>query len=123
MLVLMLIIDAESADVAHQSFPCDLYTESRRAACVLDAVAAMDKPEGFEVIVVDNASHDGTADVIQRYVTVSDFVVKYAFEPAVGLANARNCGWHMARGDIVAFTDDDCYVASFTAIYKTPSDR
>jgi glycosyltransferase involved in cell wall biosynthesis len=47
-----------------------------------------------------------------HYVTVSDFVVKYAFEPAVGLANARNCGWRMARGDIVAFTDDDCYVAS-----------
>jgi GT2 family glycosyltransferase len=32
-------------------------------------------------------------------------------EPRVGLGIARNAGWHSAEGDIIVFTDDDCYVA------------
>jgi GT2 family glycosyltransferase len=31
-------------------------------------------------------------------------------EPRVGLSRARNKGWRAATGDIIAFTDDDCYV-------------
>jgi hypothetical protein len=33
------------------------------------------------------------------------------FEPKPGLAAARNKGWPTAKADIIAFTDDDCYVS------------
>ncbi|TFH43899.1 MAG: glycosyltransferase [Lysobacterales bacterium] len=32
-------------------------------------------------------------------------------ESREGLAIARNAGWQAAAGDIIAFTDDDCYIA------------
>ena len=38
------------------------------------------------------------------------FDVKNVCEPTPGLALARNSGLNRACGDIVAFTDDDCYV-------------
>lgn len=61
----------------------------------------------FEVIVVDNNSTDGTAQLVagvgQRYANI-----RYLNEPCQGLANARNCGWQAAQGDYIAYIDDDC---------------
>ena len=76
----------------------------------LNAISAMHRPDGFELIVVDNASTDHTATVIRDFADEADYPVKLAFEPNPGLGNARNCGWRHAQGEIVAFTDDDCYV-------------
>jgi GT2 family glycosyltransferase len=36
--------------------------------------------------------------------------VSYHFEPRAGLSRARNCGLNHAKSDVLAFTDDDCYV-------------
>lgn len=76
----------------------------------LKAISTMDRLEDFELIVVDNASTDNTATVIRDFAAEADYLVTLAFEPNPGLGNARNCGWRHAQGDIVAFTDDDCYV-------------
>lgn len=76
----------------------------------LDAIAHMQKPAGFELIVVDNGSTDDTQAVLQRFAAQADFRLLPVFEPVKGLGNARNCGWRNAQGAIVAFTDDDCYV-------------
>lgn len=40
------------------------------------------------------------------------FSCRVISEPAAGLSRARNKGWQCANGDIVAFTDDDCYPQS-----------
>jgi glycosyltransferase involved in cell wall biosynthesis len=73
------------------------------------ALAALDYPD-FEVIVVDNRP-DGSAarahlhDRLRRHDRVT--VVSEAYP---GISAARNTGLRHARGEIVAFTDDDAAV-------------
>jgi GT2 family glycosyltransferase len=57
-----------------------------------------------EVIVVDNASTDGTAAVARSFPVVSDVL----HEPHPGSYVARNTGWRASTADLVAFTDADC---------------
>lgn len=66
-------------------------------------------PERYEVIVVDNASDDDTRDTVEA--RLDDPRVRYVFEPSLGLAHSRNAGWQAARGEIVAFLDDDAVPA------------
>ena len=64
----------------------------------------------WELIVVDNGSTDGTADVLGEFARRARFPVRGVSEPVAGLSHARNAGVRAAQGEIVVFTDDDCYV-------------
>jgi cellulose synthase/poly-beta-1,6-N-acetylglucosamine synthase-like glycosyltransferase len=71
----------------------------------LDAILATDFPaERREILVVDNGSSDGTADLIQSR------PVRYLREPRRGVSNARNHGIAESTGEILAFVDADCLV-------------
>ena len=63
----------------------------------------------FEVLVVDNNSTDNTQQVLaqlrERYAEL-----RCVKEPKQGLSHARNRALHEAKGEIVAFIDDDCVV-------------
>lgn len=61
----------------------------------------------YEIIVVDNNSTDDTRALVTAS-TWRDCGVRYCFEPAQGIAHARNCGWKHARGRYIAYLDDDC---------------
>ncbi len=69
----------------------------------------------FEVLVVDNGSHDGTMETVYRYVNAGmqqrpqreQWRVRCLREPQNGLAYARNRGLQAASGEIVVFLDDD----------------
>ncbi len=65
----------------------------------------------FDLIVVDNGSTDNTKQVVENFQSRASFPISYYFEPIVGLSQARNRGLEHATGDILAFTDDDCYVS------------
>jgi glycosyltransferase involved in cell wall biosynthesis len=58
-----------------------------------------------EVIVVDNGSTDGTRAVVAPY--LDDPTVTYVYEATLGLSTARNRGAAIARGEILAYLDDD----------------
>lgn len=76
----------------------------RQLARCLDSLVRQRYPR-FEVIVVDNAP---ATDETRRLVGDRFFGdVTYVSEPRRGLANAHNRGLAVARGQIVAFTDDD----------------
>lgn len=75
-------------------------------AC-LDGLCASDLPrECWELIVVDDGSTDGTAEVAA---TRSDLVIRLSGAPH-GPAYARNRGAEMARGEVVVFIDSDVVV-------------
>lgn len=75
----------------------------------LDAVTRLKFERSWELVVVDNGSTDGTTQVIQEIGQRTQFPVRYVFESKPGLGNAHNAGIAFASGEIVAFTDDDCY--------------
>lgn len=61
----------------------------------------------FEVLVVDNASTDETADVIAECAARGSVDLRSVREMELGLDAARNRGIREAAGEIVAFLDDD----------------
>jgi glucosyl-dolichyl phosphate glucuronosyltransferase len=77
----------------------------------LETIGRGSVPSGWqvEVIVVDNASTDGTSIAVSR-TRLADAALHYLYEPKPGLSNARNAGLAKARGEIILFTDDDVLV-------------
>ncbi|HEU4616558.1 MAG TPA: glycosyltransferase, partial [Gammaproteobacteria bacterium] len=78
----------------------------------LAALAQSDLPaREFEIVVV----HDGPSKAVRRLVQCWRSKLESSGGPEVryrsprhnGPAAARNVGWRIARGEIVAFTDDD----------------
>jgi glycosyltransferase involved in cell wall biosynthesis len=79
-------------------------------AVTLASLAAQ-RQSGFnevEVIVVDNNSKDNTVAVVERLRAGWPLgTLRYQFEPRQGKQFALNSGIRAARGDVLAFTDDD----------------
>ncbi|WP_066384292.1 hormogonium polysaccharide biosynthesis glycosyltransferase HpsE [Anabaena sp. CA = ATCC 33047] len=62
----------------------------------------------WEVIVIDNNSSDRTAEVVSNYQTkFTQFPLHYVLEPQQGLAFARLRAVNAAKGEFLAFLDDD----------------
>jgi GT2 family glycosyltransferase len=76
----------------------------------LDALSRQKLPHHqFEIIVVDDANDRTTEATVRNFTHVFGIEARYLSQPKhLGLANARNRGWQAARGQIIAFTDDDC---------------
>lgn len=62
---------------------------------------------GFEIIVVDDESNDGTCRVVEKF-SKARLVKQRHGGPAV----ARNNGAKAAKGEIIVFTDSDCIAES-----------
>ena len=83
---------------------CTRDRPDRVMAC-LDALARQDYPS-YDVVVVDNAPRDDTVQSLVRDRHPHP-LWRYVREPRPGLSRARNTGARHARGEIVAFLDDD----------------
>jgi glycosyltransferase involved in cell wall biosynthesis len=89
---------------------CTRNRRSTLGAC-LEYVERLESPGEWELIVVDNGSTDGTADLLKGFAEQSSFRVVLVSESQPSLGAARNAGIAKASGQIIAFTDDDCYVS------------
>lgn len=78
----------------------------------LDSVALSHMPESvaWEVLVVDNNSHDRTRDVVADFCVRYPGRFRYLFERQQGKSHALNRGIAEAQGDVLAFLDDDVTV-------------
>jgi len=64
----------------------------------------------FELIVVDQSTNEKTREAVEA-VAGSDPRVRVCRSLTVGSSAARNVGASEGKGDVVAYTDDDCIVA------------
>jgi glycosyltransferase involved in cell wall biosynthesis len=82
----------------------------RRLEALLASLREQELPAArFEVIVVDDGSADGTADVLAAERERGGLTLHVLAHGSGGGPGAvRNTGWPTARGALVAFTDDDC---------------
>lgn len=79
-------------------------------ACVKAAAAQLPPTDGFSILIVNSASSDDTAKVIEvlrrKYPLVGS-----VFEPTPGVARARNRGLAETNAELVAFLEDDAVPA------------
>ncbi|HXR66352.1 MAG TPA: glycosyltransferase [Ktedonobacteraceae bacterium] len=83
----------------------------------LEALLAQDfAPAAYEILIVDDAACKATRVQIEncarRAAERGSRVYYLSTAGAQGPAVARNLGWRAARGEIIAFTDDDCMPTS-----------
>jgi glycosyltransferase involved in cell wall biosynthesis len=77
----------------------------------LDVLQRQAFQPGDEVIVVDNGSTDATPDVIASAAQRFAIPLRHFRETTPGKTPAMNAGIAVARGDILALTDDDVFPA------------
>jgi glycosyltransferase involved in cell wall biosynthesis len=78
------------------------YNEARHLPACLHSLLAQTRPPD-EILVINNASTDDTADVARAIPGV-----RVVDEPIKGLVVARETGRAIARGDVLAYVDADC---------------
>lgn len=76
-------------------------------AAAVEAAAPQAAALGAEVLVVDNASTDATADVLHGLAARLGERLRVVHEPRLGLSAARNRALLHAAGPVVAYLDDD----------------
>ena len=76
----------------------------------LEALAAQEiDPSACEIIVADDAASGATRQQVEGWAGLCAIPIRYACPDAShGPAAARNAGWRASRGEVIAFTDDDC---------------
>lgn len=96
------------------------FNGAARIGKCLEALLPQTAPISAEILVVDDGSSDGTADVVSRYSGV-----RLISQANAGPAAARNRGALEAKGTIILFTDDDCvptsdWLAAMTKPFEDP---
>lgn len=78
----------------------------------IDALLAQNFAKNeYDIIVADDSNDPQIREVTANYEGRSDNHASVHYVPVTGThgpAAARNRGWRAARGEIIAFTDDDC---------------
>jgi glycosyltransferase involved in cell wall biosynthesis len=89
---------------------CTLNGENKLSKVVHSIYSAACRTLGadVELIIVDNGSTDKSLEVAHSLTLDAPIPVQVLNEMAKGLSRARNRGIKAAKGQIVAFIDDDC---------------
>jgi glycosyltransferase involved in cell wall biosynthesis len=85
------------------------YNRARSLATTLERLVSQTLPQsvGWEILVVNNNSSDQTSEVIEEFRQRYPERIRHMLELKQGISNARNAGIREARGEILAFVDDD----------------
>jgi glycosyltransferase involved in cell wall biosynthesis len=101
------------------------YNRCDSLATALESIAGSRLPDSvsWEVLVIDNNSKDRTREVASEFGNRNPGRFRYVFEPQQGKSHALNAGIREARGEILAFMDDDVtvdaqWLQNLTAIFQ-----
>jgi glycosyltransferase involved in cell wall biosynthesis len=104
----------------------------QRPALLRDCIEALCHqtlaPDRYEILVIDDGRDAATrqlvdAAAVSRTTPAIHYLTSLARQS--GPAAARNVGWKAARGEIIAFTDDDCrphprWLSAGLAVFEDP---
>jgi glycosyltransferase involved in cell wall biosynthesis len=79
-------------------------------ARALESLAAQVDAPPFEVVVADNGSSDGTAELVDARARASAFPIRRVVFGEPNRAAARNAGIAATQGRIIVFVDDDVWL-------------
>jgi glycosyltransferase involved in cell wall biosynthesis len=101
------------------------HNRSELLSKALDSVAASKVPDSidWEILVVDNNSNDQTRAAVDDISRRHPGKFNYIFESNPGKSFALNTGVRNAKGDVIAFMDDDvtvepAWLANLTAVLE-----
>src|ERR1700693_5086762 len=92
-----------SVEIMSVSIIIPTFNGASRIGNCLDALLCQTVEPDTEILVINDGSTDGTAEVVARYSGV-----RLITQSNAGPAAARNRGALEARGTIILFTDDEC---------------
>ena len=111
-LELPLCLKEREAFLAHAPFVSVIVPTRDHPQCLADCLSALVKLQYpcYEILIVDSApTTTATADLIRQFYG-DDPRVRYLVNKQPGASRARNLGIMEAKGEILAFTDDDAVV-------------
>ena len=79
------------------------YNGSKTLDGCLASLEKLNYPD-YEVVLVNDGSKDSVPEIAARYP-----YIRYHAQANQGLSAARNTGMNLATGEIIAYTDDDCF--------------
>lgn len=99
----------------------------RRPASFLRAARSVAGQSGvaqFEIIAIDNSPEGSALHIFRQFESETSIPFRWAHEPRAGVAHARNAAIKLARGNLIAWLDDDeeappHWLASLIAVRET----
>ena len=86
------------------------YNRAEELEKTLESLTALTVSDSWEVIIVDNNSSDDTREVVLEAARTFPVALHYLLEKQQGRSAALNAGIGLARGEVIAITDDDVRV-------------
>jgi len=111
----------------HLTIICPVYNEASVIplffARLLPVVKQLSSRYKVDVLFLNNASTDGTFDVISALRKENPFVFVISLSSNVGYQRSIECGLRHAKGDVITFIDVDCedppeMILQFVQVYE-----
>ncbi|RKZ81636.1 MAG: hypothetical protein DRR19_21905 [Candidatus Parabeggiatoa sp. nov. 1] len=90
---------------------CSRNRANQLAECLAKIPTDSFEAYDVELILVNSASSDETAEMMADHAAKASYPVKCLTAPKAGLGLARNLGIEAATRELLVFTDDDCYLS------------
>ena len=77
--------------------------------------------KNIEIIIIDNNSTDGSANLVEKYISIDNRINIIHMKTNIGAGLARNYAMSKAKGDYIAFIDSDDFYPiknSLEVLYK-----
>ncbi len=97
------------------TFIIPVYNGRRKIKRCIDSICNQQYSGKIELIILDDGSTDDSLNIIKKYielVNVQNIEVRLIEKSNSGVADTRNLGIISARGEYIAFIDQDDYVAN-----------